>query len=67
MTALPKPVVHFEMIRRDPRNPLRVFPEELKSKILHDPFNEKGDTTITFSGGCGYRGIPENRDSRGNA
>ena len=42
-TALPKPVVHYEMIRKDPRNPLRAFPEDIKSKILHDPFNERGD------------------------
>lgn len=46
MTALPKPVVHYEMIRKDPRNPLLVFPEDLKSKILHDPFNERGDNPI---------------------
>jgi hypothetical protein len=44
--ALPRPVVHYEMIRRDPRNPLRVFPEDLKSKILHDPFNERGDNPL---------------------
>jgi hypothetical protein len=46
MTALPRPVVHYEMIRKDPRNPLLVFPEGLKSKILHDPFNERGDNPI---------------------
>jgi len=44
--ALPNPVVHYEMIRKDPRNPLRVFPEDIKSKILHDPFNKQGDNPL---------------------
>lgn len=46
MTALPRPVVHYEMIRKDPRNPLRAFPEDLKSKILLDPFNRNGDNPL---------------------
>jgi len=43
MSALPKPQVHYEMIRRDAaRNPLKLFPEEIKTAILMDPFNLKG-------------------------
>ena len=46
MNALPKPVVHYEMIRAVPSSPLRVFPEDIKTQILHDPFNEKGGNPV---------------------
>ena len=46
MTALPRPVVHYEMIRRDPRNPLNHLPEEVRSEILHDPFNRNGNNPL---------------------
>lgn len=46
MTTLPKPVVHYEMIRAVPSSPLRIFPEDIKSQILHDPFNERGGNPV---------------------
>lgn len=39
---LPTPQVHYEMVRRDPRNPLKLFTEGLKTAILMDPFNVNG-------------------------
>ena len=40
---LPTPKVHYEMLRAEgPLNPLLAFPETLKTAILLDPFNQRG-------------------------